>query len=103
MPTKDLKRLKAEQVAEQFTDPWLVQAITCGINVAHAPKIEVENLEKTILKQARQCPEYALLESIPGIGKTLAMTILYETGSLSRFPTTWNRRFSGGTKPCPGC
>jgi len=86
VPSKDLKRLTAEQVAEQFTDPLLVQAITCGINVAHALKTEIGSLEKTILAQARQRPEYALLESIPGIGQTLAMTILYETGSLSRFP-----------------
>jgi transposase len=86
VPTKDLKRLTAEQVAEQFPDPLLAQAITCGVNVAGALKTEIANLEKTILAQARQRPEYALLESIPGIGQTLAMTILYETGSLSRFP-----------------
>jgi len=85
VPTKDLKRLSAEQVAEQFTDPWLVQAITCGVNVVNALKSEIASLEKTILAQARQCPEYALLESVPGIGQILAMTILYETGSLSRF------------------
>lgn len=86
VPTKDLKRLTAEQVAEQFTDPWLVQAITCGVNVADALQTEIVSLEKTILEQARQRPEFVLLESVPGIGKTLAMTILYETGSLSRFP-----------------
>lgn len=86
VPTKDLKRLTAEQVADQFTDPLIAQAITCGVNVAHALKTEITSLEKTILAQAQQRPEYALLESIPGIGQTLAMTILYETGSLSRFP-----------------
>lgn len=86
VPTKDIKRLTAEQVTEQFTDPWIAQAITCGVNVAGALQTEIVSLEKTILEQARQCPEFALLESIPGIGKTLAMTILYETGSLSRFP-----------------
>ena len=79
VPTKDIKRLTAEQVAEQFTDPWLAQAITCGVNVADALQTEIASLEKTILEQARQRPEFALLESIPGIGKTLAMTILYET------------------------
>lgn len=86
MPTKDLKRLTAEQVADQFTDPLIAQAITCGVNVTDALKTEIVSLEKIILAQARQHPEYALLESIPGIGQTLAMTILYETGSLSRFP-----------------
>jgi len=74
------------EVADQFTDPLIAQAITCGVNVAGALKTEITSLEKTILAQARQRPEYALLESIPGIGQTLAMTILCETGSLSRFP-----------------
>ena len=69
VPTKDIKRLTAEQVAEQFTDPWLAQAITCGVNVADALKTEIVSLEKTILEQARQRPEFALLESIPGIGQ----------------------------------
>lgn len=41
VPTKDLKRLTAEQVADQFTDPLIVQAITCGVNVADALKTEI--------------------------------------------------------------
>ncbi len=81
-----LKRLTVDQVHEQFVDPWVAQAITCGVNVADVLRTEIASLEKIILAQAKQRPEYALLESIPGIGQTLAMTILYETGSLSRFP-----------------
>src|SRR4029453_16507166 len=32
-------------------------------------------------------PEYALLQTVPGIGKSLGLTILYEVGQISRFPT----------------
>jgi len=31
--------------------------------------------------------DYALLQSVPGIGEHLGMTILYEIGDISRFPT----------------
>src|SRR4029077_20791829 len=86
--TQDLKRLTVEQVAEQFADPLIAQAITCGVNVADALKTEIASLEKTILAQARQRPEYALLESIPGIEQTLARTIIYVTRAFSRFPYT---------------
>lgn len=36
----------------------------------------------------RHCaPEYALLQSMPGIGEHLGRTILYEIGDIERFPT----------------
>jgi len=38
-----------------------------------------------ILKDAKLRPEFELLKSIPGIGQTLALTIMYETGSIARF------------------
>jgi len=31
--------------------------------------------------------EYALLQTVPGIGENLGLTILYEIGEISRFPT----------------
>jgi len=34
--------------------------------------------------------EYALLQTVPGIGEHLGMTILYEIGDITRFPTVKN-------------
>jgi transposase len=34
--------------------------------------------------------DYALLQTVPGIGEHLGLTILYETGEIGRFPTVKN-------------
>ena len=48
----------------------------------------LNDLEKTILKLANQHDPvaYALLDSIYGIGKIIALTILYEIEDIRRFP-----------------
>jgi transposase len=85
VPINEIKRLAPEQVLEQFTDPYHAMAITSSLTIARALKDEIVRIEKAVLKQAKLRPEFELLESIPGIGLTLALTIMYETGSVQRF------------------
>ncbi len=85
VPLSELKRMTAEQVEEQFTDPHIALTITSSLAIARTLKDQISGIEKTVLKQARLRPEFELLESIPGIGLTLALTIMYETGSIARF------------------
>jgi len=49
-------------------------------------------LEEALQRQAKkQSPrEYALLQTVPGIGENLGMTILCEIGDITRFPTVKN-------------
>lgn len=49
----------------------------------------IKNLDKHIIDKAKHHDNtaYSLLRSIPGIGEILALTILYETHSISRFNT----------------
>jgi hypothetical protein len=47
-------------------------------------------------------PEYRLLKTVPGIGQTLATTIMLETGSIGRFAQNRGEAFTdvcyrGGT------
>jgi transposase len=55
---------------------------------------EVKLMDKAILKKAiKEDPEdFRILTSFPGIGNILALTILYETDSMSRFET--HQKFS---------
>ncbi len=50
-------------------------------------------VERQIAEQARSHDPVAvqLLRTIPGIGKTLAFTILYEIGDIARFPSAGKR------------
>lgn len=47
--------------------------------------VQIEQVESTVLKQAKGKPSYDKLLSLPGVGKILGLTIQLETGSVSRF------------------
>ena len=50
---------------------------------------QIFQLEEELQRQTKQVAsrDYALLQTVPGIGESLGLTILYEIGDLSRFPT----------------
>jgi len=50
----------------------------------------IGKIEKTVLQCARQLPCYERLNTLPGIGRILAMTITMETGDITRFKTPGN-------------
>jgi len=47
-------------------------------------------LEKKILESAKLKPEFERLLTLPGVGKILGLTIMYETGDIARFPSAGN-------------
>jgi transposase len=50
---------------------------------------QIEALERALQKFTKQVAarDYALLQSVPGIGQNLGLTLLYEIGQIERFPT----------------
>src|SRR6266545_3974836 len=50
---------------------------------------QITELEAQLQKLTNEVAgrDYALLQSVPGIGEHLGMTILYEIGDINRFPT----------------
>ena len=48
---------------------------------------QIEVLEKRLEERVKLRQEYRLLKSVPGIGQTLATTIMLETGTVARFAT----------------
>ena len=50
---------------------------------------QIFQLEEELQRQTKKVAsrEYALLQTVPGIGETLGLTILYEIGDIHRFPT----------------
>lgn len=51
---------------------------------------QVAILEKTILSKIKKEPAFKLVNTIPGVGPILAMTILLETGEIKRFSEVGN-------------
>jgi len=61
---------------------------------------QIAELEKTILGLAQTDQSYQLLLKLPGVGQTIALTILYEAGELSRFANV--KVFSSYCRVIPG-
>jgi len=82
-------RSNREGVAEKFTDPFVRRTVEVDISVISHLDTVIRELELYLTNSAKeQDPEsFHLLRSIPGVGKVLAMTILYEIHDIARFPT----------------
>ena len=85
-----VKRLTAEQVEEFGFAPDVALALEANRAVSQALGQQIEVLEKRLQERVRLRPEYRLLKTVPGIGETLATTIMLETGSIGRFAQVGN-------------
>jgi transposase len=76
-------------VAESFDDPAVQKSVATDLTlIAHYDDV-LRDLELTIIRSAREhAPQQLhLLRTVPGIGKILALNILYEVGDIRRFET----------------
>jgi transposase len=82
-------RSNREGLGEGFEDPSVRHSIAADLALADHFEVVIGELELAVLRQARVHDPQALqlLTSVPGIGKILALTILYEIHDISRFPT----------------
>ena len=52
--------------------------------------MQIRRIERYVLPRSRRDQGFQLLHRIRGIGDALALTILYETGEIGRFPAAGN-------------
>jgi transposase len=78
-----------EGIVERFQDPSVQKMIDTDLAVIEAYDPIIAKMERDIIKMADQHDPvaYALLKSIPGIGRILGLVILYEIEDINRFPT----------------
>lgn len=82
-----IKRLHSEQVDSMFADADLTLAIKANLAMLQCADEQIERLEKSVLERVHLKPEFKLLKTVPGIGEILALTIMLETGDITRFPS----------------
>jgi transposase len=77
-----------EGVAERFADPAVHQSIEVDLALIDSYDRLRSELELAIVKTAKQhdANTFYRLQSVPGIGKILALVLLYEIHDLQRFP-----------------
>jgi transposase len=84
---KIARKMHREGLAELFPHPTVQRSIAVDIElIDHLDRI-LEGLQSEILRSARYHDPQALslLRTVPGIGKTLSLIILYEIHTIERF------------------
>jgi transposase len=105
-----LARIHSHQLAHNRTpakqtrrtrDPWEEQLLAAEDNPLRQLALkndlamirhfdhQIFQLEEALQRQTQKVAsrDYALLQTVPGIGENLGLTILYEIGDIERFPT----------------
>jgi transposase len=85
--TNELKNWSAGEVEAILQDPTVSLGITCLLEPIHALGEQITTIEKVVVKRAKLRQEFGVLQTVWGVGKVLALTIMYETGPIARFPT----------------
>jgi transposase len=85
-----LKQLTLAQLDNDFGDPNVRLAIGGNLTVQHCLAQQIKVIEASLTKQLKLTPEFIRLTSINGIGLILALTIMLETGDISRFDQVGN-------------
>jgi transposase len=81
-------KAKRDGVAERFQDASVRKSIEVDLTLLEDYDGVIGDLERCIVRTAKQHDpdSLRLLHSVPGIGKILALTILYEIHDIHRFP-----------------
>jgi len=88
--SNDVKRRTVEGVSALGLRDDVILAVQSNVAVIQTLSEQIDRLEKRLQERVRPSPEYALLTSTPGIGQTLATTILLEAGAIERFRAVGN-------------
>jgi transposase len=80
-------RSNREGLGDGFEDASVRESLAADVALANHYETVIGELELSVLRQARghDPNSFQLLRSVPGIGKVLALTILYEIHDIRRF------------------
>lgn len=83
--SNEVKRLNAEAVAAMGLPGDVARGMQANVAVIQTLNEEIDALEERLLQAVKQMIGWDLLNSVPGIGKVLAIVILLEIGNIQRF------------------
>jgi transposase len=80
-----IEAMTDDQVNKLLGDGLIEMAPRASLEVVKSLDQQISKIEKTAKAQARLRSEYKLLKTVWGVGTILGLTIMYETGEISRF------------------
>jgi transposase len=92
MKVKQIKQLDTQGVEAAMPQllPEVQLALQANVAVIGELGKQIDKLERCLHERVRSSAEFRLLKSVPGIGETLATTIMLETGTVARFAQVGN-------------
>ena len=90
MQGERVKCLDQTQVNGFGFEPDVTLAVQANLAVMQTLQEQIGIIEKRLKERVKLHPDYALLNSVAGIGPILATTIMLETGTISRFADVGN-------------
>ena len=112
LSANEIKRLSYEEVDRLLPDAQLALAVKGSLAVMHTLDGVIALLEKAVKARTRLRPAFRPLLTVSGIGQTLGLTIMLETGAIERFAKVGNyasycrcvgsKRISNGKKKGKG-
>ncbi|HET9530546.1 MAG TPA: IS110 family transposase [Blastocatellia bacterium] len=96
----EIKLADDDRIKEWFSNPLLLLSASQQLERIDLLSKQIQELEQQILDLTRNNADYKRLLEIAGIGKILALTILYEVGDIRRFNSA--RHFSSYYRVVPG-
>jgi len=90
MTLSELKGLEIKAAQDLYDHP--ANQLIAGMQIKHIDGLSesIGKIEKVVLSSARELPYYSKLETLPGVGKILGMTITMEVGEIKRFAEPGN-------------
>jgi transposase len=85
-----IKKLTLEQVDGLFMMGDVGLAVKANLSVMRCLEAEIKSLEQVVKERVKLKPAFRYLLTVSGIGQTLALTIMLETGDIRRFPRVGN-------------
>lgn len=94
-PTGELRyKQTRDKISLGFKDPSVVRTVQSDLEMIEHYTTVISRLEAQVeaaqFKKGAFGLAISLLRTVPGIGKTLSATIMYEINDISRFPTVQN-------------
>jgi transposase len=88
--SKRIKTLDTKQVDQLLANPDLALAVKANLAMMQCGNQQIDLLGRTIKDRIKLRQEFSFLRTVPGIGQTLALTIMLETGDIRRFADVGN-------------
>jgi transposase len=90
LDANEIKKFKIADADKYFRDPFAALAAKNSISTISFLETRVKQIEKAIYAEVKLEKQFAVITSIPGVGKILGLTVMLEADDFSRFASPGN-------------